>query len=167
MRRAGDDHGAIAPIPTTLSRRGLLGAAATAAAIGAVMPAAAAVPAAEWAVPGCGADDVVIRLCQRLIAVNLECQSITDRCHSLDDERILLPQRDALAAEHHELMDCLANLPDPLPRTRTGIRIMAQAAIALMPLDVDGRPDFGDQDPDAYLALTVAQAIAAGGDMSA
>lgn len=152
MRNAGDDRGAVAPSPATMSRR---------VALAGLIGAGAAMPVATVAAP-VGGDDDLIRLCRRLIDVDAESRAIVGACHSLADERAAAPRVDQLNVEHRDLMDCLAGLPDPLPRTRAGITMMARAAVALMPLDVDGRPDSEGQDPDAYLALAVAQAIVAG-----
>jgi hypothetical protein len=144
------------PATTTPTRRAVFrgfGLAAIAAGLAAV-PALAA-PAAA---PDTDAD--LIRLCGEVVAIQDRINALYKIRHTAEEEERTEPELSALYATQQERID-LIEAAGGSPATLAGARAIAQASVAIAPLDRGGETEFEGGDAE-WLALTVVKFLAAG-----
>jgi hypothetical protein len=135
--------------PTTSRRSALRGLGLTSIAAGLAARSALATPAAPP-----DADAELIRLCGEVVAI----QDRINALYTTDDEERTEPELDALFAMHHERLD-LIEATAVSPATLAGARAIAQASVAIAPLNVDGEVSFDGGDSE-WLALVVVNFLA-------
>jgi hypothetical protein len=150
------DHGATrAETPATPSRRAVL-AGSTAA----LLAGAAAVTAARGApvaAPGGAGDDAeMVRLCDRLVAIEAEEAAIFATVPEDEQDTVLLP----FTEEFRQIENRLYDLGDPT--TPEGLRAAARAALAHAPRDMGGNIDTTHGGIAEWLAFGIAETLAAG-----
>jgi hypothetical protein len=146
------------PMPTfTTSRRAVFrGLGLTSIAAGLAARPALAAPAA--AAPDTDAE--LIRLCGEVVAIQDRINALYRVRHTVEDERRTEPELSALYATQQERID-LIEAAGGLPATLAGARAIAQASVAIAPLDRGGETEFEGGDAE-WLALTVVKFLAAG-----
>lgn len=147
------------------SRRGILAAAASALAMGAVVASAAhgatpatpgpGIAAAPASTMPAGADAELIRLYNRLVEIVAAEAVIFETVDEADQEKALQP----FTQEYRLIEDRVYDLGNPT--TPEGVLACARAAVATAPKDADGTIYCGNHGLAEALAFTVAEMTAA------
>jgi hypothetical protein len=139
---------------TTPTRRAVFcGVGLTSIAAGLAARSALATPA----VPP-DADAELIRLCGEVVAIQAKIDALHKVRHTAEDERRTEPERSALYAMQHERLDLIEAAAVSLA-TLAAARAIAQASVAIAPLNVDGEVSCGGGDSE-WLALVVVKFLA-------